>query len=125
LGETQTIYAVSGFEKPWTGNKRGNSKNLKRGGRAKGKGKLADSVDPLLLNELLQAGLDRVADEVSRVLQRSGASRRHISRLAGRDLGLTIHRILGGSDVSVSTLLDLAHVTNHELVITFREKRAA
>lgn len=77
--------------------------------REKQKG-LAPDISPVsseLLEVAVDEALDTAADAVAVMMSRTGVKHRQLSRIIGRDMGQTLHRLYQGRDVKVGTLAEI------------------
>jgi hypothetical protein len=66
--------------------------------------------------------LERVGFAIEQMIKGTGTSRRQLSQAVGRDMGWRFVGLLSNGDFKISTLLDLAHVVDHDVTITLTPK---
>lgn len=69
-----------------------------------------------------QSVLERVGYAVQQMVDSTGASQSQLSRAAGRDLGWSLRSVMGNGDFKFGTLLDIAHISNHDVIITLQPR---
>lgn len=85
-------------------------------------GRLAKKYTQAELEDAREQTYDRLCVAVDRVVKATGASTRQIGVAMGRDLTRILPSVLAGNDCHMKTLIDLATVTGHKVVVSFEPR---